>query len=370
MYHCAWLAEQGLDSVREVSGLKAWACEMINHTMYDCVQFHGGMGYMRETAVERMSRDARILPIGGGATEVLLEEVAKRLSLRVALMTALPPRLRSLLFAPAVRPDLVAKMPATRADLIAIDLEDATPVGAKPDARAALGDLVESVIGQVPVSVRVNDATTQWFADDVAALPDGLAAVVVVPEDRDNRRPRPHRLDPCRSRPRRPSGGRRNRNRAWNRRRSGAARPSGGGCGLFRAEDFIVDMGGARTSSNHEVAYARGAIALAARLAEVPVLDQVVADFRDDERFRRECGEAGAMGFAGKLCIHPAQVALAADAFTPTPEEVERATRLLAAFDAASAGGVAQSISRARWWTSRWPPRPAVFSNSPTDARL
>ena len=75
----AWLAEQGLDPVRATSGLKAWACEMINQVMYDCVQFHGGMGYMRETTVERMSRDARILPIGGGATEVMLEEVAKRL---------------------------------------------------------------------------------------------------------------------------------------------------------------------------------------------------------------------------------------------------------------------------------------------------
>jgi acyl-CoA dehydrogenase len=79
MYHCAWLAEQGIEPVRETSGLKAWACEMINNVMYDCVQFHGGMGYMRETTVERMSRDARILPIGGGATEVMLEEVAKRL---------------------------------------------------------------------------------------------------------------------------------------------------------------------------------------------------------------------------------------------------------------------------------------------------
>ena len=79
MYHCAWLAETGIDPIRETSGLKAWACEMINDVMYDCVQFHGGMGYMRETTVERMSRDARILPIGGGATEVMLEEVAKRL---------------------------------------------------------------------------------------------------------------------------------------------------------------------------------------------------------------------------------------------------------------------------------------------------
>jgi acyl-CoA dehydrogenase len=46
--------------------------------MYDCQQFHGGMGYMRESPIERLVRDARILAIGGGATEVMLEEVAKR----------------------------------------------------------------------------------------------------------------------------------------------------------------------------------------------------------------------------------------------------------------------------------------------------
>jgi acyl-CoA dehydrogenase len=79
MYHAAWLGDQGVDNVKEMSGVKAWGCEVVMEVMYDCVQFHGGMGYMRETAVERMSRDARILPIGGGATEVMLEEVAKRM---------------------------------------------------------------------------------------------------------------------------------------------------------------------------------------------------------------------------------------------------------------------------------------------------
>ena len=61
-----------------MSGGKAWGCEVVHQVMYDCVQFHGGMGYMRESAIERMYRHARILPIGGGATEVMLEEVAKR----------------------------------------------------------------------------------------------------------------------------------------------------------------------------------------------------------------------------------------------------------------------------------------------------
>jgi acyl-CoA dehydrogenase len=46
--------------------------------MYDCTQFHGGMGFMRESTIERLYRDARVLTIGGGATEVMLEEVAKR----------------------------------------------------------------------------------------------------------------------------------------------------------------------------------------------------------------------------------------------------------------------------------------------------
>ncbi len=78
MYHAAWLGDQGVDNVKEMSGVKAFGCEVINQVMYDCVQFHGGLGYMRESAIERMYRDARILPIGGGATEVMLEEVAKR----------------------------------------------------------------------------------------------------------------------------------------------------------------------------------------------------------------------------------------------------------------------------------------------------
>ncbi len=82
MYHAAWLGDTvmgaGRDNVKEMSGVKAFGAEVVNQVMYDCVQFHGGMGYMTETPVERMQRDARILPIGGGATEVMLEEVAKR----------------------------------------------------------------------------------------------------------------------------------------------------------------------------------------------------------------------------------------------------------------------------------------------------
>ncbi len=78
MYHAAWMHDAGQDNVKAMSGVKAWGCEVVNEIMYDCLQFHGGMGYMRESPIERLVRDARILPIGGGATEVMLEEVAKR----------------------------------------------------------------------------------------------------------------------------------------------------------------------------------------------------------------------------------------------------------------------------------------------------
>jgi acyl-CoA dehydrogenase len=79
VYHAAWLDAQGLDCIKEVSMIKAYCGELVNQVMYDCLQFHGGFGYIRESAIERMTRDARIQSIGGGATEVMLEEVSKRM---------------------------------------------------------------------------------------------------------------------------------------------------------------------------------------------------------------------------------------------------------------------------------------------------
>lgn len=78
LYHCAWMDSNKMDCVKEVSMVKAYCGELVNRVMYDCQQFHGGFGYMREAAIERMVRDARVQSIGGGATEVMLEEIAKR----------------------------------------------------------------------------------------------------------------------------------------------------------------------------------------------------------------------------------------------------------------------------------------------------
>ncbi len=78
LYHCAWRVTQGHDIVQDVSLLKALTGELVNEVTLGCQQVHGGMGYMRGTPIERLWRDARVLAIGGGATEVMLDEAAKR----------------------------------------------------------------------------------------------------------------------------------------------------------------------------------------------------------------------------------------------------------------------------------------------------
>ena len=79
VYSAAWADARGHDVTREVSMVKAYCGELVNEVMYACMQYHGGFGYMRDSAIERMTRDARIHSIGGGATEVMLEEIAKRM---------------------------------------------------------------------------------------------------------------------------------------------------------------------------------------------------------------------------------------------------------------------------------------------------
>jgi citrate lyase subunit beta/citryl-CoA lyase len=112
----------------------------------------------------------------------------------------------------------------------------------------------------------------------------------------------------------------------------------------FGAEDFVADMGGVRTPENLEVVYARSRVVLAARVSDVRAIDQIVADFRDDAGYLTEAHTARALGYGGKLCIHPAQVSLAHEVFTPSGEQVDRARRLLAAYAEAAARGEATLV--------------------------
>jgi len=254
-----------------------------------------------------------------------------------------PERLRSLLFAPASRPDVLAKLPRTGPDGVVIDLEDAVPADAKEAARTharAAGTELATAHPQMAVYVRVNAVPTEWFARDVA---EGVApeiSGVIVPKLES-----PRQIEMVVDTLERAGLGHLHLfagiETALGVESARELFRAPVRVAYFGAEDYIADMGGIRTAEGNEVLYARSRVALGARLGGVLALDQVVTALDDEERFLADAAQGRALGFGGKLCIHPAQVALAHRAFSPTEEEIDRAKRLLAAFDAATARGEA-----------------------------
>jgi citrate lyase subunit beta/citryl-CoA lyase len=224
---------------------------------------------------------------------------------------------RNMLFVPGNKPDLAAKASKWSPDVVVLDLEDAVPIQDKVAAREMVRDAAAGLAGSATVCVRINPPGSEWFEGDVAALPDGIAAVVVPKFESpiDLGRPVVAGIETVRG----------------VLTAADALAGSTAAC-YFGAEDYIADLGGIRTGSNEEVAHARAMVAMAARLAGIPALDMVTLDFHDADRFGREAREARALGYAGKLCIHPSQVALAADSFRPSVEELDWAHRLLEAF--------------------------------------
>jgi citrate lyase subunit beta/citryl-CoA lyase len=89
----------------------------------------------------------------------------------------------------------------------------------------------------------------------------------------------------------------------------------------------------------HRFHYPMSRIVVAARAAALHAIDGPVADFRDLEAFRRSCFLARALGFEGKWCIHPAQISIANEVFSPAKEEVDRARRIVDAYGKAKAAG-------------------------------
>ena len=97
----------------------------------------------------------------------------------------------------------------------------------------------------------------------------------------------------------------------------------------FGAEDFVADTGGRRTAAGTEVLYGRSRVCLAARLAGVVALDQAVVAIHDAAAFRADAAQGRDIGYLGKICLHPAQVAVAHEVFTPTAAEVQHARAVL-----------------------------------------
>ncbi|HEX4248018.1 MAG TPA: CoA ester lyase [Pseudonocardia sp.] len=241
---------------------------------------------------------------------------------------------RSVLFVPGHRPDMLAKVARSRPDAVIVDLEDAVAPAAKEQARdTATSALAAERPGVDRVLLRINGVGTPWYDADVAAAATAIGAGhldgVVLPKYEH-----PGELTALRAAL--PAGalvivGLESALGVADARTLLAERPD---AAYFGAEDYIADLGGRRTREGTEVLYARSQVCLAARLAGVPALDQVVVAVHDAEAFRADAEQARALGFPGKICLHPIQVGIAHEVFTPSEAEIEHARAVLAAAEA------------------------------------
>jgi citrate lyase subunit beta / citryl-CoA lyase len=247
------------------------------------------------------------------------------------------PRFRSVLFAPGNRADLIEKLPRSNPDAVVIDLEDAIPNNdnAKTEAREIARTSLEKLLVSNPkcaVFLRVNAVSSQWFqADMQTTLVPGLTGIVIPKLER------PEQLEIV-------DEVLEGKNlqvivgietaRGVERVRELLHPPVT--AVYFGAEDFIADMSGVRTSESLEVFYARSQVVLAARVRGVQALDIIEAKFRDLEAFRASANTGRSLGFTGKMCIHPDQVAIANEVFSPSASDLERAEKLLDAYEKAA----------------------------------
>jgi citrate lyase subunit beta/citryl-CoA lyase len=238
---------------------------------------------------------------------------------------------RSYLFVPGNRPERFDKACDTKADAVIVDLEDAVPPADKPAARDALAAWLTP---QRRVLVRINAFDSAWFADDLAlcARP-GVAGIVLPKAEHEEALAAVLGAGAATILPLIESG-----LGLWNA--AALARLPRVERLVFGSIDFSLDMG---IEESHEtLLYARSQLVLASRVAGIasPV-DGVTTTFDKPDPVRTDTLRARALGFGGKLCIHPKQVGAVNEAFAPSPEELAWAGRVVAAAEAAQGGAVA-----------------------------
>ncbi len=112
-------------------------------------------------------------------------------------------------------------------------------------------------------------------------------------------------------------------------------------CGLaIGLEDYTADIGTQRTNEGKESIFARSMLINAAKAAGIQAIDTVFSDVNDMEALRASVVEAKALGFEGKGCIHPRQVQIVHEAFAPTKDEIDRAKKIVLAFEEAEKKGL------------------------------
>ena len=247
--------------------------------------------------------------------------------------------MRSVLFVPGTRPDRFASAIASGADAIVFDLEDSVDRSKKTEARMA----VSAFLSQPPATpaalfVRVNTVDSAWHQEDlesfkglqtiagivlpkaempahVAAVAEGMAAGRVIPL-----------IETARG--------------VLNAPAIAAAADSIPAL-LFGAEDLTAQIGIPRTIDGDELVVARSQVVLAATSVGADAIDAVFIDINAADDLRRDARRARAMGFRGKMAIHPSQIPVIHEVFSPSPAERAQAQRIVDAFDRAQATGEA-----------------------------
>jgi citrate lyase subunit beta/citryl-CoA lyase len=255
--------------------------------------------------------------------------------------------MRSKLFVPASRPELFAKALASAADALSFDLEDSVAVERKPQARVALRELLRSddLAGNTKVLiVRVNALDTPHFAADIDAVAQrGLAFInIPKPESGDDVRAAAAALDHAErangvTTPIRLLLNIESPKAFRHAAELAGAHPRVAGLQLGLG-DLFEPLGVARREPA-AIQQAMFGLRIAAGEAGVFAYDSAFANIKDEAGFRAEAQLARSMGFLGKSCIHPSQVALANEVFRPSDEEIAHAVRVVqAARDASSKG--------------------------------
>ena len=248
---------------------------------------------------------------------------------------------RSLLFVPGIATQRFAKARASGADTILFDLEDSVPLDAKEQARELVCEaLAEGGFDDSEPAVRINAPATPFHEEDLRATAAAGARAIMVPksEREENLHAAAAILD---------EHGTDAQLLALLETPRGVIRALEVGESprvdalCFGHADFALEMGVSADDPSRGVLYhARCAVAVAARACGVQPVDNVCLAVRDEEAFRHDVRVGIELGFEGKLCIHPAQVAIANEMYTPTPEQVEYARRVVSGWAAARAEGL------------------------------
>jgi citrate lyase beta subunit len=246
--------------------------------------------------------------------------------------------IRSVLFVPGNRADRFPRALAAGADAVVFDLEDGVEDGRKADARRAVAEwLAATPASRTARFVRVNASGSAWQAEDLVWLAgvSGHIEGVVLPKAES-----PADIE-----------------RVATSAPSGCVIPlletargiigaAAIACAratipalLFGAEDFTAELGIPRTLDGEELLLARSQVVLAAAAIGADAIDAVFVDLAAPELLRQDAVRARALGFRGKMAIHPDQVATINEVFSPSADEVARARRLIDAADAARRQG-------------------------------